>query len=679
MLGFGIGALRLNPRRPLNQALATICFFSVLVFTAQLIAKYHGNRFWEDRTSNPLPWIRLKFAFIGLISPLMVWVCYYLVSERYTSRRDLLFKLSPWIALSGFLFVFPFTQGFKPDSSLPDNLQQGPYYYLYFLPILVGQILVCLVCLREAPRLQGIRKIEFNFITIPLGYLSLTAVVVETVYATWPQIPGIQPLTRVLSYAVYFVFGISAWSVTSLRVYHNGQVLLSLLERFFVVTVVCVPTVFALRALSRWEPSPFAAATLMGAAFILLAFGDDRLRSWLHLKSEQRSEGVLKELHDTASAEIEPDALLRQASVILKRFARSDRVRIFELEGASYREGSTTLPSALLRETRFFDTGWLSAISLARSPNGSLSLPLFLREERLPVLVCARWSSPHPALVIGFGVRENDLPYTHPEIEVLRRLAETVDTFYTHARLRLQTRQSEQLASISRLGMSVAHELRNPMGVLRSFCQLLPEKLEDRPFLQQFAAVIPREAERIESLAQQMLDLSKPRRYVFAATDLHSLLADTTLLLRTEWEPKGISIELRPIAQASVVFVDPQAITQVIVNLVRNAAEALRNHPAPQRTITLRTEDLDEGLLIEVEDNGPGLSEEIRAKLFTAFASAGKRSGVGLGLAISQQIVKAHGGTLTADLERTDGCCFRVILPHASTTLSSRSSTVLRE
>lgn len=673
MLGFGIGALRLNRQRPLNQALAAICFLSVLVFTAQIIAKHHGSRFWIDRTSNPLPWIRLKFAFIGLISPLMVWVCYYLVSERYTSRRDLLLRLLPWIALSGFLFVFPFTQGFKPDSSLPDNLQQGRYYYLYFLPILIGQILVCVACLRETPRLQGIRRIEFQFITIPLGYLSLGAVAIEMVYATWPQIPGIQPLTRVLSYAVYLVFGISAWSVTSLRVYHSGQVLLSLLERFLIVTLVCVPTAFALRWLSRWEPSPFAVATLIGAAFILFTYGDDRLRSWLHLKEEQRSEGVLKELHDTASAEIEPDALLRQFETILARFTRSDRVRIFELEGAGYREGSTNLPTTLLGETLFFETGWLSAISLARSPYSPLRLRVFLQEERLPVLVCARWSSPNPALMIGFGVRENDLPYTHPEVELLRRLAETVETFYTHARLRLQTRQSEQLAAINRLGMSVAHELRNPMGVLKSFCQLLPEKLDQREFLQQFAAIIPREVDRIESLAQQLLDLSKPRRYVFVPTNIHSLLSDTAVLVQTEWSAKGISIELRPSAEAPVAFVDPQAITQVIVNLARNAAEALLNHSAAKRTITLRTEDLAEGLAIEVEDNGPGLSKEIREKLFTAFASAGKRMGLGLGLAISQQIVKAHRGVLSADLQRTAGCSFRIVLPRFNLRETSNS------
>src|SRR5687768_3148727 len=119
MLGVGIGALRLNFRRPINQALATVCFLSVLIFSAQLVAKHQGVLYLIDHISNPLPWIRLKFALIGLLSPLMVWVCYYLVSGRYSSRRNLLFKLSPWIALSGFLFYFTFTESFKPDDSLP--------------------------------------------------------------------------------------------------------------------------------------------------------------------------------------------------------------------------------------------------------------------------------------------------------------------------------------------------------------------------------------------------------------------------------------------------------------------------------------------------------------------------------------------------------------------------------
>ncbi len=72
MLGFGVSALRLNPKRPINQALATVCFLSVLIFAAQLVAKRLGVLYLADRSSNPLPWIRLKFGLIGLLSPLMV-------------------------------------------------------------------------------------------------------------------------------------------------------------------------------------------------------------------------------------------------------------------------------------------------------------------------------------------------------------------------------------------------------------------------------------------------------------------------------------------------------------------------------------------------------------------------------------------------------------------------------
>lgn len=215
MLGFGIGVLWLNARRPTNQALAAICFISVLIFAAQLVAKHLGAQYLIDRSTNPLPWIRLKFALIGLLSPLMVWVCYYLVSWRYSSHRNLLLKLLPWVALSIFLFVFPFTQGFKPDTSLPGNVQQGPLYLLYFAPMLIGQIAVCASSIVVARKLTGIRKLEFTFITIALGYLSLAAVLVETIYATWPKIPGVLELTRLLSYSVYLVFGVSAWNVAS--------------------------------------------------------------------------------------------------------------------------------------------------------------------------------------------------------------------------------------------------------------------------------------------------------------------------------------------------------------------------------------------------------------------------------------------------------------------------------
>ncbi len=664
MLGFGIGALRLNPRRPISQALATICFLSVLIFAAQLMAKHMGALFLLDHASNPLPWIRLKFGLIGLLSPFMVWVCYYLVSGRYSSPRNLLYKLTPWIGLSAFLFFFPFTEAFKPSDSLPGNIRYGPLYYLYFLPMLTGQLAVCVSAIVVAPRLSGLRKLELKFITIALGYLSFAAVLVETIYATWPQIPGIAGLTRAFSYLVYLVFGVSAWSVTSRRVYHSGQLALSIVERSLVITAICVLTAFALRLLVTQEPSPFAAAVVMAASFLLLSWCDDRLRSWLKLKEEQQATAVEAELHGASDTLFDPDRLTDRFEAILQRLAVGSSVEIWKLErGNLYIGRSASLPVETLRESGLFADGWVSTVALARSGKARKPrLHSLLEGAKLAVLVSPRWTTREPGVIIAFGERENELPYTHPEVRLLRELADVVDSLHTRARLTLQAQQAEQLGSIGRLGAIIAHELRNPISTLKSFSQMLPKRKGDDRFLSDFAEIIPKEAERIEALAEQLLDLSRPRKYNLQRGDLHKAIDETVALLRPRAEEDRIRIVTKFNATRADAMMDADAIRQVFINLLRNASEAVIQRDA-DRMVEIRTHAVANQLICEIEDNGPGLPKAIRGKLFDAFASQGKQAGIGLGLAICREIVRVHGGSITADLARESGCVFRISIP----------------
>jgi signal transduction histidine kinase len=595
----------------------------------------------------------------------MVWVCYYLVSGRYSSARNLFWKLTPWIALSAFLFCFAFTEGFKPNDSLPGNISQGPLYYLYFLPMLAGQIAVCLSAAIVTRSLSGLRRLEFKFITISLGYLSFAAVLIETIYATWPQIPGIQPLTRLLSYLVYLVFGVGAWSVTSRRIYHSGQVALSILVRFGAIIVVCATAVLALRILSTQEPGVFAAATVLGLLFLAWGYCDEKLQRWLNLSAESKTSATIAELHRVSEDESDPDQLTKHFENVLKTFADSSKVEILKFQQAQYRGRSVAIPVSMLQQTEMFSDGWASTASFTRaSSSGGAELHALLVRAEFALLVCPRWATRAPSSVIAFGERESCLPYTHPEIRLLRDLANVVDSLYTRARLALQAQQADQLAAIGRLRLTILHELRSPMSTLKSFSQLLPEKIDDKAFLRDFAEVIPQEAERVEALAQQLLDLSRPRKYNLQRTDLHKTIEDTVTLWRPQASEQCIHIVTTFSAARAGALVDLDAFRQVLVNLLRNASEAVA-HREKDRRIEIRTHNAADRLLIEVEDNGPGIPAEIRPRLFDPFASNGKRSGIGLGLVICRDILRVHGGSITADLARERGCLFTIALPSA--------------
>src|SRR5690606_30371456 len=142
-------------------------------------------------------------------------------------------------------------------------------------------------------------------------------------------------------------------------------------------------------------------------------------------------------------------------------------------------------------------------------------------------------------------------------------------------------------------------ELRSPMSTLKSFSQLLPEKIDDKAFLSEFAEVIPQEAERVEALAQQLLDLSRPRKYNLQRADLHKTIEDTVVLWRPHAAERRIDIETAFGAARANALIDLDAMRQVIVNLLRNASEAVL-HRDSDRRIQIRTRNAADRVLIEV-------------------------------------------------------------------------------
>jgi len=142
---------------------------------------------------------------------------------------------------------------------------------------------------------------------------------------------------------------------------------------------------------------------------------------------------------------------------------------------------------------------------------------------------------------------------------------------------------------------------------------------------------------------RQFVEKRDPHR---RPVDLNPLVADALELTQFGTRPGATRITRDFEADLPKVFVDPVQIQQIVVNLVRNALEAVRGRPEPEITIT--TGRTEKGIAIRVEDNGPGIRAEAVPDLFKAFSSS-KNEGLGLGLAISNTIAQSHGGTVAVD------------------------------
>ncbi len=231
-----------------------------------------------------------------------------------------------------------------------------------------------------------------------------------------------------------------------------------------------------------------------------------------------------------------------------------------------------------------------------------------------------------------------------------------------------QARDRAEQATRRLLLRGLAHEIKNPLGGIRGAAQLLEMELAD-PEQREYTQVIMQEVDRLGRLVDRMLGPRQlPRR---VAVNIHQLLERVRLLLAHSPEFTHIAWQRDYDPSLPELEGDPEQLQQVLLNLARNACQSLAATPTPEARILLRTRILRQvtlgrqrhrlACLVEVEDNGPGVPEALKERLFYPMIS-GRAEGSGLGLSLAQGIVQQHGGALHCQSE--PGCCrFSLCLP----------------
>ena len=199
-----------------------------------------------------------------------------------------------------------------------------------------------------------------------------------------------------------------------------------------------------------------------------------------------------------------------------------------------------------------------------------------------------------------------------------------------------------------------AHEIRNPIGVIRGAVELVNERSGDRLSTRDREALgdVLGEVERLRRLTQDFLDLAREPALVTVPTDLAEIASDAARGLARTYP--GVAVEVS--VSSLPLEGDPARLRQVMTNLLVNAAEAGAHH------IELRGVAVAGEACLEVHDDGPGISQAVRERLFEPFAT-GRADGTGLGLSISRRIVERHGGALALLPDQTSGAKFEIRLP----------------
>ena len=209
--------------------------------------------------------------------------------------------------------------------------------------------------------------------------------------------------------------------------------------------------------------------------------------------------------------------------------------------------------------------------------------------------------------------------------------------------------RSRQLTAMGEMAAVLAHEIRNPLGSIELYASMLEEDLEGRGMHSDYAKAIREEIQRLNNLVTNTLLFTRQVEPLRRAVDVKRFLERIFQLFRPLWEMAGVEVSTR--VERESTSIDPDLFERVILNLLLNSLEALRGRATPR--IAIKVEGRGEETLWTLDDNGPGIPEEVKKKIFNPFFTT-KSRGSGLGLSVCYRIVRAHGGKIRVE-ERAGG------------------------
>ncbi len=221
----------------------------------------------------------------------------------------------------------------------------------------------------------------------------------------------------------------------------------------------------------------------------------------------------------------------------------------------------------------------------------------------------------------------------------------------------------DRLMSLGELSASVAHEIRNPLTGIRTTIQFVQSKLGDKSKYKRELDDVVHELDRIDQIITELLLFGRPQPVRLAAIEVNPLVQKTLDALASKLDEHAIQLKAALAAELPAVVGDSDMIGQVLFNLVANAIEAMPEGGELRLATSVRTSPSGKQRVnVFVSDVGSGVPADIMDKIFDPFFTT-RSLGTGLGLSISEQIVRAHGGTLTFRNRRPTGATFRVSLP----------------
>lgn len=229
-------------------------------------------------------------------------------------------------------------------------------------------------------------------------------------------------------------------------------------------------------------------------------------------------------------------------------------------------------------------------------------------------------------------------------------------------------RRSERLAALGQLSAGLAHEIRNPLGVIKGSAEMLSQKVQStNPLAAELAGYIGIEVNRLNALVARFLDFARPSHLELRPEHVTEVMEQALDSAQAQFPAAHVRIERHYAENIPDVKLDSQLCERVFANLITNAYDAMGGREGSGQlsvSIAPETSSGKPGVGVTIEDTGPGVPAELREQIFNPFVTS-KQNGVGLGLSIVAKIVDDHRGSIKLESENGAGARFRVFLPES--------------
>jgi signal transduction histidine kinase len=238
-------------------------------------------------------------------------------------------------------------------------------------------------------------------------------------------------------------------------------------------------------------------------------------------------------------------------------------------------------------------------------------------------------------------------------------------------RAEAEARRAERLAALGQLSAGLAHEIRNPLGVIKGSAEMLSQKVVDsQPLVAELAGYISSEVNRLNALVVRFLDFARPAKLELHPERVSEIVDRALEAAAASFPNTKVKVERQYAQGLPEIQADRQLCEQVFVNLITNAFQAMEGQAESsdgtlRLSIAPQVSNGEAGVCVTVEDSGPGVPPELREQIFNPFFTS-KKDGVGLGLSIVAKIVDDHRGTIRLDTDTARGARFRVFFPQTS-------------